>query len=66
MNSEDTAAVLLRPEQVAKALNVTIKALEARRGRGVGPPFVRLSPTCVRYPLDQLQEWIAALPRGRR
>lgn len=65
MNRSAETAVLLRPEQVAKALNVSQKALEARRRRGVGPPFVRLSATCVRYPEDELEAWLRDLPRGR-
>ena len=41
----------------AKMLELTPRALEERRRRGDGPPYVRLSRTCVRYRLSDILEW---------
>lgn len=49
---------LLRPRQVAAALSVTVATLADWRHRGVGPPFVRLSPRSVRYSRDGLDRWL--------
>lgn len=43
----------------ARYLKLTPRALEERRRRGGGPPYVRLSATCVRYRLADLEQWIA-------
>ena len=55
--------VLLTPKQAAKRLGLTPRFLEARRYRGDGPKFVRISPRCVRYRDSDLQEWIEARVR---
>lgn len=51
---------LLRPEQVAKLLGVSIHSLRRWRQLEKGPPFIRLSATNVAYPRERLRRWIAA------
>jgi hypothetical protein len=41
---------LLEPEYVAAKLRVSLVWLAAARANAFGPPFVRLSPSVVRYP----------------
>jgi predicted DNA-binding transcriptional regulator AlpA len=41
----------------ARMLQLSQRALEERRRRGDGPPYVRLSQTCVRYRLADIIEW---------
>jgi predicted DNA-binding transcriptional regulator AlpA len=52
--------LLLRPEEAARRLGLTIRALDKWRSRGIGPRYVRLSARAIRYPLDGLEEWIAS------
>jgi predicted DNA-binding transcriptional regulator AlpA len=47
----------LTTEQAAQVYGLTARALVERRRRGDGPPFVRLSPTCVRYRLSDLERY---------
>jgi predicted DNA-binding transcriptional regulator AlpA len=54
---------LLRPEDAAELLGLSSRWLELRRLKGDGPPFVRVSPKCVRYRMGDLQAWIAARRR---
>jgi len=49
---------LLTTAQVAEWLGVSPQWLEARRARGGGPPFVRLSPRVVRYPRGGTRSWL--------
>ena len=49
---------LFQPSQAADYLDLTVSFLEARRHRGDGPPFVRISGRCVRYRRSDLDEWI--------
>ncbi|HEY1856955.1 helix-turn-helix transcriptional regulator [Acidocella sp.] len=51
---------LLGPKEAAAYLGATEKALENWRGTGAGPAFIRLSPRCVRYALEDLDTHIAA------
>ncbi len=50
---------LLTSEAAGKILGLTVRAMEERRRRGAGPPFVRLGATTVRYSLATLEEYIA-------
>jgi predicted DNA-binding transcriptional regulator AlpA len=63
-----TEVVLLRPDEAARRLGLTVRTLELYRRRGDGPGFVRLNARTVRYPLDALEEWVekrsAATVRG--
>jgi hypothetical protein len=54
-----SSIVLLTPRDTAKHLNCDERTLERHRLVGDGPPYVKLGGL-VRYPLDQLERWIAA------
>jgi predicted DNA-binding transcriptional regulator AlpA len=49
---------LLRPNEAARQLGVSLSCLEAWRYRGGGPRFVRISARCVRYRRVDLEQWI--------
>jgi predicted DNA-binding transcriptional regulator AlpA len=49
---------LLTTTQVAVWLCVSIPWLEIGRGRGYGPPFVRLTKRCVRYKRAAVRAWL--------
>lgn len=72
-NSESAAAELSDPPLApafltevgaADYLGETSHQLYLRRRRGDGPPFV-MHGARVRYPVDDLKRWAAALPRFR-
>ena len=50
-------AWLLRPDQAARFIAMTPRALEAWRCRGGGPRYVKVSAHCVRYRRQDLVEW---------
>ncbi len=50
---------LVKTEAAGKILDLTVRAMEERRRRGAGPPFVRLGATTVRYSVVTLEEYIA-------
>lgn len=50
---------LLTTGQAGEFLQLTTRALEERRRRGTGPPYVRLGATTVRYQVSDLEQWIA-------
>ncbi len=50
---------LLTEQQVAAFLHVTVKALQAWRSRGGGPPFIKLGRG-VRYRLEDLEAFVTA------
>lgn len=52
--------MLLRPDDAARRLGLSVRALDKWRTRGIGPRYVRLSARAIRYPLDALEEWVAA------
>ena len=43
--------------QAAEMLGLSPSFLQARRVRGGGPPFVRISRRCVRYDVEDLKQW---------
>jgi predicted DNA-binding transcriptional regulator AlpA len=49
---------LLTTEQAATWLGYKPRMLEARRLRGGGPLYIRISARSVRYRLEDLQRWI--------
>jgi predicted DNA-binding transcriptional regulator AlpA len=51
--------LLYSTKQAAALIGYTARFLEARRVRGDGPKFVRISKNGVRYRIEDLQEWIA-------
>ena len=50
--------VHLTPRETAKHLRVSERTLERRRLIGDGPPFVKIGAS-VRYPLNQVEKWLA-------
>ena len=55
---EHDPASLLTESEAAKLLRFTPRFLQARRVRGDGPPFVRVSRRAVRYRRCDLVAWI--------
>lgn len=53
----DLSDQLLKPEQAAVLIGVTVRTLQWWRTQGTGPPFVQLNRRVIRYPLKRLQEW---------
>jgi len=51
---------LLTTPEVAKWLGVSRQWVEIGRGKGRGPPFVRLAPTRVRYKRSAVLAWLEA------
>ena len=58
MESVRRPPVLVSTTVAAQVLDVRPRTVEDWRRRGGGPPYVRISATCVRYSLDSLREWI--------
>jgi len=56
--------MLLTENEVAARLGLSPATLRNWRVKGLGPPFVRLSPRAVRYEAEVVDEWIAS--RARR
>ena len=49
--------------EIADHLGVSVSCLRRWRTERRGPPFTKIS-TLVRYPLNELEAWIATLPKG--
>jgi len=49
---------LLDSEATAAMLGVSHHTLEDWRWQRKGPPFIRISRSCVRYDLARLQQWL--------
>ncbi len=58
MNADDTGLQLLTEKETARLLGMTPRFLQARRVRGNGPPFVRISSRAIRYRVSDLDRWI--------
>ena len=61
MNTNHKDLVLLDQKEVARILKKSTAWLERSRWNGTGPPFRKIGHS-VRYPLDELLEWIAEHP----
>ena len=48
---------LIGEEVAARFLKLTIRYLQAKRSKGGGPRFIRLSARCIRYRRIDLREW---------
>ena len=48
---------LLNEEQGAAFIGVTRRAMQAWRGNGSGPKYIRISARCIRYTIPYLKEW---------
>ena len=49
---------LLTEIQAAEYLKLTPRALQDWRSRGVGPPYLRVSPKCIRYRAADIEGWL--------
>jgi predicted DNA-binding transcriptional regulator AlpA len=49
---------LLSTKEVALLLHVSVQWLEIGRCSGYGPPFVRLTPSMVRYKRGAIAKWL--------
>ena len=54
---------LLTEREAAELLGLTRSFMQARRVRGDGPKFVRISSRCIRYDIQDLKAWISDLRR---
>lgn len=50
----------LTAEQAAQFSGFNVRALEALRYRGEGPPFCKVCKTSIRYPVADLRAWLEA------
>lgn len=53
-------ALLLTEKEAARLLGFSYRTLQAWRVRGGGPPFIKVSPACVRYLRADLLAWTEA------
>jgi len=53
---------LLKEREVADLTGLSLRGLQQKRTEGGGPPFVRIGRT-VRYPYDDLIQWLDSLER---
>lgn len=44
--------------QAADFLGLSIRALERWRKVGIGPEYIKVSPTCIRYEVSKIHEWM--------
>lgn len=58
MTNSRRPPTLLDTPAAAEALGIQPRTLEDWRRRGGGPPYIRVSTTCVRYSLDSLEVWL--------
>ena len=49
---------LLTTPQLADWLGVSKQTCEIARGKGTGAPFIRVSPTRIRYRVGSVREWL--------
>jgi hypothetical protein len=57
---EKEPPVYLTPEAAAAILGVSVHTLEDWRWKRKGPPWIRISRSCVRYDQKVLQDWLAS------
>jgi predicted DNA-binding transcriptional regulator AlpA len=55
----NTPSELWTTEQVAEFLGQRPRTIAEKRGRGDGPPYVKLSSRCVRYEAHAVRAWVA-------
>ena len=51
-------SALLTPEEVSVLLGISSKTLANWRWRRQGPPYIKLTPRKVRYPVKSLLSWL--------
>ncbi len=55
---------LLSEKELSQATGFSVRTLQSWRGRGGGPPFIRVSPRCIRYRRSEVEAWLEE--RARR
>lgn len=60
-----TGKILLSGYEASTALGISYAALRELRYRGVGPGYIRIG-RLVRYPVADLNEWVAERKSGPR
>ena len=58
-----TPTALMTEHEVAKRLNISVASLRRWRLLGKGPMFLKVG-ALVRYAPEDLDSWLAALPKG--
>lgn len=53
-----TEPLLMNEKAAARLLGFKVRTLQTWRHRGGGPPFIRVSPRCIRYRKEDLLAWI--------
>jgi hypothetical protein len=59
-SATDEPASCVKEGKVAELLSCSVSLLQKMRLRGDGPPFIRVGPARVVYPLQELRAWVAA------
>jgi len=54
----------LRDVEVARHLNVSLSTVRRWRLVGGGPRWIRIGASSIRYPLADLEAYVASLPSG--
>jgi hypothetical protein len=62
--STTSIPVLLTQQEVAMALGVSTKLLQYWRAENVGPAFLVLGHSCVRYSAESLREWVKGMEKA--
>lgn len=56
--SDNTLTIpMLKPEEVAEILNVSVRTLETWRYKGIGPKYLKISQRCIRYRHCDIRSW---------
>jgi predicted DNA-binding transcriptional regulator AlpA len=57
--SVETENSLITPDAAARRLRISTSTLKRMRLRGDGPPVLRITGRTLRYPLFELENWLA-------
>jgi predicted DNA-binding transcriptional regulator AlpA len=55
-----TTNKMLTPAEVAERMGVTTRSLYTYRQEGTGPTYIQYSLQAIRYPENELNEWMNA------
>jgi predicted DNA-binding transcriptional regulator AlpA len=59
MTTSPSPFTLLNTEEAAALLGISRHTLEDWRWKRLGPPWIRITRSCVRYDLDALRQWLS-------
>lgn len=57
-NTSIPTLILWSEKEVSRHTGFAVRTLQGWRIRGGGPPFVRISPRCIRYRPEDVNAWI--------